>query len=313
MFGTRTLSRPAFRRSLLGLALVGGLVGSGASGTLAAGTPAKTSVGITRAAIAGSKINLTGSLALGSNAFTPTVVSGAATCQTCAAPNGLALGTSSIHATPDGYVIFDITIGNPAPGAATPTPNDIYGWQFSVDGKDSGKWVQGGYLSEDAPPKTSVWGQICGQQTGTGQNTLVCNDLAGATITNNVVELKASYKSLSAQPGSTIGSGAGYWSNYKTVWTAIHVAIEQLASGLYGSTSAADDYMLPGAVSIGIGKAGANPSTFTYSPATVTGGAWTGSLAKPTAHGSYTIAARTCWGDATTSLTCVTATRAIRV
>jgi hypothetical protein len=74
-------------------------------------------------------------------------------------------------------------------------------------------------------------------------------------------------------------------------------------------------YVVPGGISVAVTPAGVTPAekdfkgTGTFNGAT---GAFTGSVAAPTAAGSYTVTVRSCFGDVET-LTCVSGTAPLTI
>ncbi|MCA1727518.1 MAG: hypothetical protein LC722_07680 [Actinobacteria bacterium] len=297
--------RPLLRTILVAFASLSVLL-AGGTGRPASAKPAaaKTTLSITSAAV-GSKIAVTGKLLGGAESRSSLPIGTDDTGDDdVVVPDGTDLTGASIKADPVAKkVTFSYTVDDAAPVGGTMTPGWVTLWSFTVNGKDTGQHLQIGNLG-GTPPHSGPYFYYC---TTPDENTFDCAHEIEGTMDGDTVTATAPFDLLGVSAGSVIGTSQKAGSDTVSVLFGMGNVTNGI---LINDDMHGADYTVPGGVSLGIAKAGTNPTKVPMTvTAKVTKGAFSGSLARPKSGGSYVVVARTCYG----AKTCVYASRIIKI
>jgi hypothetical protein len=219
-------------------------------------------------------------------------------------PNGLDITTASLKADLAKKVLtFHVDLGDPMPGL-TIQPGFVINWQLTVDGNDTGTFVQasqGGLI----PPTPGPYFYLC----RTSADEFSCDNALDGEFLEDGATVLVPFALLGAKPGSKIGTSAAI-GGAATIATTVGVGGGGFLNNNGGDDAAARDYSIPGGVSLGVAKAGTSLSKVVYSvTARVKGASYSGSVPKPKKPGTYIVVARTCYGTGV----CKYASRTIKI
>jgi hypothetical protein len=290
----------------IALAMVAALGGTVAPAGAADPATAITLASITRGT---TDVTISGSIALGTDATGPITVSEDGAGDASPAGAGLDLGNTTFSITtgssnPKLIVETKLLDGNATAGGNIPFTG--FSFPFVVDGDASPNlWLGGGSQGTNITPRTDRWVTLCNTANGWS-----CPGTLGGGITTTAVRWELPFNSATPKikPGMLIepgGANGGVPSSF--AWPS---------AAILAATSPADraasmtPYIVPGSVQVAIAAPGTPESKLNFSPAStsVSTGSFIGSVAAPAAPGTYTVHARSCWGNADVP-TCVTTTR----
>jgi hypothetical protein len=195
-------------------------------------------------------------------------------------------------------LVFRMNIGDMPQGAAA--PGVVYGWGISVDGNDSGLYLEASRVG--ASGCTNGCFRLY-RDNGDGTSTTVTT-LSG-TMGNGAVTWNVGVGTLGASTGSLVGLGGGGLTGTINGADGVGFCCVLLDDFF------ADDYRVPGpTVQLGIAEAGTPEALVPLTASatvTVGTGAFSGVLPKPAQAGEYIVVAKACYvatacGTASTTL-----------
>ena len=288
------------------LALVAALAGTGAPASALDPTTVVNIETITRGT---TDVAISGKVVLGTDATGPITVSADGPGDASPAGAGLDLGDTTFSITtgssnPKLIVETKLLDGNATAGGNIPFTG--FSFPFVVDGDASPNlWLGGGSQGTNLTPRTDRWVTLCNTATG-----WTCPGSLGGGITTTSVRWELPFNSATPRikPGMLIepgGANGGVPSSF--AWPSAYILA---ATSPADRAASMTPYVVPGSVQLAIAPAGTPESKLNFSPASVSvsTGSYIGALAAPAAPGTYTVFARSCWGDAD-GPTCVTTTR----
>lgn len=252
---------------------------------------------------------VTGNIALGVDATGPFTVSTDGAGDASPAGVGLDLGDTTFSVTtgssnPKLIVETKLNDGNATLGGNAPFTG--FSFPFVVDADSTPNlWLGAGSAGTNITPRTDRWVALCNTASG-----WTCPGSLGGGITTTSVRWELPFNSATPKikPGMLIepgGANGGVPTSF--AWPSAFVL-----AGVRPSDTAAsmNPYLVPGGVEVGIAPQGTPITKVAFSPASVSSltGSFARSVALPAQPGTYTVFARSCWGNADAP-TCVVATQ----
>jgi hypothetical protein len=268
--------------------------------TAQADAPAATSIAISSAGRNGSTVDVAGTLTLGADALVPITVADDPSGDSSIPGIGLDLGKVTVTLDLAGNkLVYTVNIFDMLPVAQLQGPPGFgYFAPIMVDGADASLWLAQGNAGGNFPPATAKFWTLCHQAGG-----YVCDSPITGTIGNGALTWNLPFGKAAISPGSTVEVGTG-------------VLCPGLCTGewavVLGNDGPGDDttlsgYRVPGGVQVGIAALDVPDDQIELEPVSVNKatGAWSGSVAAPSAPGTYRVVATSCWGllDAPTCAT----------
>jgi len=254
-------------------------------------TPAEVSSLQIDAISVGSTVTVSGTLALGTDATGPIQVGSDGSGDASAPGLGFDLGDAFV--TPDlaaKRLTLALNVNDGVPGIDGIGPAAGYVWPIAFNGGDSNAWLAAGTYVSGWPPKTEKWFELCTTTDGS----YTCGNVVTGSMTASKVTWTIPFNILgSATYGATLDVGGSSPGSPAVIPWAV------VSGGSSFDTVGAASYRIPGRVELGIAPAGTEESKVQYTSGAAFNPATSGfTVAAPTpAAGSYTVFARSCFGN----------------
>jgi hypothetical protein len=225
-----------------------------------------------------------------------------------ASPPGLGLDVGDAFVTPDlaaKRLILALNVNDGVPGIDGIGPAAGYVWPIAFNGVDNNNWLAAGTYLSGWLPKTEKWFELCSTSAGS----YTCGNTMTGTMSASQVTWTIPFNvSGPATYGSTLEAGASYPGSPGTIPWAV------VSGGSNFDTVAVSGYMIPGKVEVGIAPAGTQESQVQYTSSAAFNPTTSGfTISAPTpAAGSYTVFARSCFGN-TDEVTCLKTSQPLTV
>jgi hypothetical protein len=287
-----------FGVALLAAAAIGvsfGAVPASAASTISVNTLTKS----------GSSVTVAGSIAYGTDATGDLVLGTDATGDAVAPAPGLDL--SSIKVRPDlagRKLIWTLGIANGLPDPVGGPAPVFMGYQVPlvVDGEEHWRWLGAG-TAGSAIAATGKWTGLCSNEVNGASGGWGCpGTVAGAgtySYTGSISATAVSWTQPFSQMAPTI--------QYGSVVEQGSILCARPCSfawppGLVGAAAPVDmidsqsGYKVPGEIKLAIGPVGSTPNFDTKATFNAAAGSFSGSVNLPSASGTFTVSAQTCYG-----------------
>jgi hypothetical protein len=264
-------------------------------------------VEINNAGVAAGKVTVTGTVSYAQDAVGPVVVATDGTGDAAQQGAGLDIKDLSMQTLLKAKKLV-LTMGindglaSPVDGNA---PATGFHWPIVVDADEKYRWLGGGSAGTNFPPRTAKWVGVCeNEAAGGGTEGWSCpgSIAGGITATGVRWELPFKYQTGLAPIayGSTVEGSGGVYCGVPCSWAWPSVVVGAASPSDFAD--APGPYKVPGEIKLGIAPAGAPESGVNYSGAGTftasdeSAGTFSGTINAPTAAGSYTVWAKTCYG-----------------
>jgi hypothetical protein len=268
---------------------------------------AGSQVAINTAALGAGKVTVSGAVSYAQDAVGPLVVATDAAADASQQGAGLDIKDLSMQTLLKAKkVVFTMGIND---GLAAPVDGNApftgYHWPIVVDAEDRFRWLGGGSAGTNLPPRAAKWVGVCeNEATGGGTEGWNCPGSIPGGITATAVRWELPFKYQTGLTpivyGSTIEGSGGVYCGVPCSWPWPSAVVGAAAPSDFAD--APGMYKVPGEIKLGIAPAGTPVSGVnfsgigTFSASDESAGTFSGTVNAPTAAGTYTVWAKTCYG-----------------